>query len=262
MKNERAFRERLVCSPCCLPRVPRTELYALYRELGFSNYEGFCSWCVAHHDFRGDPKFARDEAADFGLRITSFHLPQINDDIDAGLEECLTAARFASQLSERPAVLFKAVNREIFAKATQPFLNALEREDIQVVPVVQNHKGTAISSLDDYREVLEFTNDSRLHGVLEVGHFARVGTPWQDGWNLLEGRLGLIHINEIKDGESVHFGTGTVDFSGLFTRIKASDYPGNIVVELELPNRDVEISPTIDGLRDTLDLLADIWAAA
>jgi sugar phosphate isomerase/epimerase len=242
--------------------MPRAELYALYRELGFTKYEGFCTWCVAQHDFRADPAAAREEAARYGLEITSFHLPQIGEDIEAGLADALTAARFASQLSDNPPVLFKAASREIFARATRPFLDALEGEGIRVVPVVQNHKGTAITTLEDYREVLASANDPRLKGLLEVGHFARVGTPWNAGWELLEGRIGLIHVNEIREGASVLFGTGEVDFAGLLKQIKASGYAGHIVVELELATRDTEIPPTINGLRDALTLLDELWEQA
>ncbi len=250
--------DRLVASPCCLPKAPRTELYAVYRDLGFSKFEGFCTWCTAQHDFRGDPAEARAEAAAYGMEITSFHLPQINEDIDAGIRDAVEAARFASQLSDHPTVLVKAASREIFASATKPFLDAIE--GIAVVPVVQNHKGTAITTLEDYRDVLKRTDDLRLKGLLEVGHFERVGTHWSDGWDLLQNRIGLIHVNDIRDGASVCFGTGTVDFAGLLRRIHATGYSGNIVVELELATRDTQQEPTVQGLTAALVFLDDLWA--
>lgn len=250
--------DRLVGSPCCLPKVLRTELFRMYGDLKFTKFEGFCTWCTAQHDFRGDPAEAREEAAAYGMEITSFHLPQINEDIDAGIRDAVEAARFASQLSDRPAVLFKAATREIFARATKPFLNAIE--GLAVVPVVQNHKGTAITTLDDYRDVLESADDLRLKGLLEVGHFARVDTPWSAGWDLLQDRIGLIHVNDIRDGASVRFGTGTVDFEGLFQRILSAGYAGNIVVELELATRDTEIEPTLRGLEAALVLLDEVWS--
>ncbi len=250
--------ERLVASPCCLPKTPRAELYEMYRGLGFSKFEGFCTWCTAQHDFRGDPGEARREAAAYGLEITSFHLPQINEDIDAGIRDAVVASRFAAALSDHPAVLFKAASREIFARAAKPFLDAIG--EIAVVPVVQNHKGTAITTLEDYRDVLASADDLRLKGLLEVGHFARVGTSWSDGWELLQNRIGLIHVNDIRDGASVLFGTGTVDFEGLLQRIHSTGYAGNIVVELELATRDTQQEPTLRGLEAALVFLDELWS--
>ena len=242
--------------------MPRRELFAAYQELGFTKYEAFSQWPDSRHLWTGDPAADRAEAAEFGLIITSYHIPQIGADLEAGLSQAIAAARYASQLGDNLAVLFKADTRELMSEAAPRFLEALERENIAVLPVVQNHKGTAITTLDDYREVLQATPNPRLRGVLEVGHFAKVDTSWEAGWELLEGRLGLIHVNDIRDGESVRFGSGEVDFAGLLRRVKAGGYSGNIVVELELANRETDPAQTLEGLAEAIAYLEDLWESA
>ena len=258
-----SIRERLAGSPCCLPKQSREFLYSAYRQIGFTKWEAFSSWAEARHEWTGDPDEARREAAGKGIAITSYHLPPIGDDLDAGIANALDAARFAARLgTPKIPVLFKANTREIFAKVGKRFLDALDEEGIDVLPVVQNHKGTAITTLEDYREVLDSINDPRLKGILEVGHFQRVGVSWKQGWDFLGDRIGLIHVNEIReDGQSVHFGTGEVDFAGLMKQIRESDYAGNIVVELELEKRDPP-DETLQGLQRAFNLLCDLYENA
>jgi sugar phosphate isomerase/epimerase len=128
---------------------------------------------------------------------------------------------------------------------------------------VQNHRGTAISTLEDYQEVFDsLDNDPRLKAVLEVGHFHRVGVSWQTGWEFLFDRIALIHVNDIRDGKSVHYGTGEVDFAALMQKIKTSNYTGEIVVELELETRDTNPKETLDGLKSAVTLLTRLHAEA
>jgi sugar phosphate isomerase/epimerase len=208
----------------------------------------------------GDPSVPRSLAEGMGLKFTSFHLPTIRDDIEAGLADALTAAHYAAGLGAK-VVLFKAATRKIFTQVTTQFLDALGEAQLDLVPVVQNHKGTAISTLDDYKEVFEgISNDPRMKALLEVGQFQRAGLSWQEGWDYLGSRVALIHVNEIRGEESVLFGTGKVDFEGLIRRIKTSGYQGDIVVELELPSRDTNPQETIDGIRQAVEFLDKIDA--
>ena len=114
---------------------------------------------VARHDGTGEPAAARAEAAGYGMQITSYHLPRIEQDIETGLANALAAARYAARLGDGVVVLFKAQLRDIFAQTAGRFLDAVERERLGVVPVLQNHAGTAISTLEDFRDVLGTVND-------------------------------------------------------------------------------------------------------
>ena len=75
-------------------------------------------------------------------------------------------------------------------------------------------------------------------------------------------RIVLVHVNEIRAGQSVLFGTGEVDFPGLMQRIKSSGYSGDIVVELELPNREFNPQETIDGVKQAVELLENYYQKA
>lgn len=245
---------RLVGSPCCLPAMATENLFPAYRKIGFTKYEAFSSWARARHDWTGDPREARDFAAEHGLRITSYHLPPVGENGD--LSDTLRAARYASQLGDNIVTLFKAATRETFGRTGRTFLAATE--ELGIRPVLQNHAGSAITTLGDYEEVLNRIDDPRMGAILEVGHFRRVGVDWREGWNLLGDRVALIHVNEIREGRSVPYGTGETDFTGLLEHVKATNWPGDIVVELELPTHEAEPETTLDGLRQATRLLCEL----
>jgi len=262
MNTPSSFRDQLVSSPVYFPWWPLEKVLAACRDLGFHKFEGFSEWPDCKLDWRGDPAVPRRLAESMGVRFTSFHLPTIREDETAGLENALLAARFAAGLGAK-IVLFKASSRGIYGRVTKKFLDEIDQAGLGLIPVVQNHKGTAIATLDDYREVFEsIGNDPRLKAVLEVGHFQRAGISWQTGWDYLGDRVALIHVNDIHNDESVLFGTGAVDFRGLIRQVKTSGYRGDIVVELELASRESNPQETIDGVRQAVALLETCYRVA
>jgi sugar phosphate isomerase/epimerase len=254
---------QLVGSPCCLPTWSFDELLPVYSDVGFTKLEAFSEWAHARLDWRETPATAAQKALSSGIAITSFHLPLIREEnVEAGLDNAIAAARYAEAVGAS-IVLFKAATKSVFEQVGAKFLDTLDREHINVTPVLQNHKGSAISTLEDYQEVYDrLGNDPRLKAVLEVGHFHRVGVPWQAGWEFLGDRIALIHINEIRDGKSVPYGTGEVDFAGLIQKVKTTGYKGEIVVELELETRDTQPQETLTGLRNAVSLLTRLYAEA
>ena len=250
-----SFSQRLVCSPCCLSAMTTEEIYPAYQKLGFTKYEAFSSWTRARHGWTHDPIADQKLAASHGLKIISYHLPPITDDVEVSLAQALQAARYASQLGVG-IVLLKTTRKELFGIAGKRFLDAVESEKLNLTTVVQNHAGSAITTPQDYRDVFAlFDHDPRLRAILEVGHFQRIGVSWREGWDLLRERIALIHVNEIRAGKSVPYGAGEVDFSGLMKQIKTSGYGGDIVVELELETNHTEPQETLDGLRDAIHFL-------
>lgn len=166
------FQHQLVGSPCCLPKWSYEQLVPTYRDLGFSKFEAFSEWAQARLYWREDPAIAGQKALDAGIAITSFHLPVIDvSDIEAGLDNAIAAARYAQAVGAK-VMLFKATTREVFGQIGIRFLDALDREQITVTPVVQNHRGTAISTLEDYQEVFNrLDNDPRLKQSSKLGIF-------------------------------------------------------------------------------------------
>ena len=262
MSAHTSLRSRLVSGPVYFPSWPLENVLAACRDLGFHKFEGFSEWVESRLDWRGDPAIPRHLAEGMGLKFTSFHLPAIRGDIETGIENALTAAHYAAGLGAN-IVLFKAGTREIFAQATRRFLDRLDQDCPGLTPVLQNHMGTAISTLDDYRQVFDsIGNDPRMKVILEVGHFQRAGISWKQGWDGLGDRVALIHVNEIRAGESVLFGTGEVDFRGLIRHVKTSGYRGDIVIELELSGREANPQPTIDGVRQAMAVLEGFYQEA
>ena len=231
------------------------KVLAACQDLGFHKFEGFSEWPTCKLDWRGDPAIPRNLAGSMELSFASFHLPTIREDENAGLEDAILAARYAPGLGAK-IVLFKAASRGVLVRMTTRFLEALDEANLGLTPVLQNHLGTAISTPEDYREVFTgIGDDPRMKAVLEVGHFQRAGFSWKQGWDCLDDRVALIHVNEIRAGQSVLYGTGEVDFPGLMRHVKRVGYSGDMVVELELSNRESDPQETIDGVRRAVALL-------
>jgi sugar phosphate isomerase/epimerase len=238
--------------------MPLEEMLPAYAALGFQKFEAFTSWCQSRLDVDADPQAYRDLAARHRIAFTSLHLPPVNDEIEASVARAVRAARFAESLGAE-VVLFKADSRRNYIRAAGPFLDALDAEGISVTPVLQNHAGTAISTLADFWEVIEGIADTRMKTLLEVGHFQRVGVSWREGYDLLGSSIALVHVNEIQGTESVPYGTGSVDFPGLMPHLRRVGYAGNIVVELELDTRDRDAARTLRYLGEALDYLRALW---
>ncbi len=120
-----------------------------------------------------------------------------------------------------------------------------------MTPVLQNHYGTAISSLDDFERVLNGINDERMKTLLEVGHFHSAGVPWRDGYNLLEDSIALVHIKDQIGKQSVPFGTGEIDLPALWQHMESVGYTGDYVVEMEVSDTE----NTIKYLSQAVDFI-------
>lgn len=250
-----AFRNQLVSSPVYFPFWPLDQVLQVCAQLGFSKFEAFSEWPDCRLDWHFDPSEPRRLAQSLGLLFTSFHLPVLRENTEEALEEAVAAARFAAGLGVE-IVLFKASRKDIYTATAKKFLDALDREGLKLVPVLQNHFRGAIETVEDYKEIFQSVDeDPRLKALLEVGQFQRAGVSWQTAWDYLGERVALIHINEIRDCQSVPYGTGEVDFRGLLRRIKQSGYRGNIVVELELPSRRDDPEETVEGVKSAIAFL-------
>jgi sugar phosphate isomerase/epimerase len=211
------------------------EVLAAYSGLGFRKFEVFTSWAKSAFDIDADTACYRALGERHGLRFTSLHLPPVGDDQDETLARAVQAARFAAALGA-DVVLFKATSRPNYIRAARPFLDAVA--ELGITPVLQNHAGTAISTLEDFREVLDGIADPRMKALLEVGHFHKAGVPWQAGCDLLGDRIALVHVKDMIGGQSVPFGTGEIELPALFRHLRAAGYDGDYVVEIEVADRE------------------------
>lgn len=259
MTRSRSIRDRLVSSPVYFPHLPLEPVLEACSGLGFTNFEGFTEWAACRLDWRDDPAKPRRLAESLGLRFSSFHLPTARSGADIEVDDLMVAARYGAGLGAR-VVLFKAASRELYGSVGPRFLDALTASGLGLTPVLQNHRGGPIQTLDDFKEVLQrLKYDSRMKTLLEVGQFHRAGVEWRNGWEWMGGRIALIHVNDIKDGQSVPYGTGEVDLRGLMHRVRTSGYEGDIVVELELPNRGTARDETLEGVRKAVEHLESLY---
>jgi sugar phosphate isomerase/epimerase len=225
-----ATMRNLAVSPCSTPWLELDQCLAAYSRLGFRKFEAFTSWCRSAFDIDADPAGYRRRLARFGMRTSSMHLPPVEQDVDATLDRAVRAARFAAACGAG-VVLFKAATRPLYIRAAGPFLDAIDGLDI--TPVLQNHAGTAISTPDDFSEVLAGIGDPRMRTLLEVGQFNSVGVSWKQGCQLLGDSIALVHVKDQVGPKRVPFGEGETDLPGLFAHMRAAGYGGDFVVEIE-----------------------------
>ena len=206
-----------------------------YANLGYRNFEVFTSWAQSAVDLTHSPDIYRSQAKQYGMRLTSMHLPPVTEDIEASVARIVAAARFARDLGAN-VVLYKAATRPLYIEGAGPFLDGIA--EVGVIPVLQNHAGTALSTPADFREVIDGIGDDRMKTLLEVGHFHTVGISWQEGYDLLGDSIRLVHIKDQIGSQSVPFGTGEIDLPGLFSHMNKAGYTGRYVVEMEVEDRE------------------------
>ena len=223
--------EQLVASPCSCPKTGLEQCLKDFSAIGYRNFELFTEWADSKVDIDKPASEYLELGRKYGMSFTSMHLPAITEDLDAGVERAIKAAKFAKELGVK-VVIYKAKTRELYIAGAKKFLDGIEGAG--VAAVLQNHKGTPITTIDDYRAVIEGINDKRMKTLLEVGMFHSVGVKWKEGYDLLKGSIALVHIKDQIGDARVPFGEGEVDFKGLFAQLEADKYPGEIVVEMEV----------------------------
>lgn len=247
----------LVVSPCSNPDMGLEEALAAYAALGYTQFEMFTEWAASHAEVEADPAPYVALAKRYGFTYTSMHLPPVNEDMEGSLERAVRGARFARALGAR-VVLFKAASRLLYVQTARLFLDAIA--GLGVTPVLQNHCGTPISTLADFTAVIEGIHDPRMQTLLEVGHFCQAGVPWPEAYRLLRGSIALVHLKDMLGPTPVPFGTGEVAFSSLFAQLKADGYAGNLVIEMEVPNR--TRAQTLQLLGEAREYIAALWESA
>jgi sugar phosphate isomerase/epimerase len=240
----------LVASPVCLRTLPLGDVLPALASVGFRKFEAFTGFVSSALDLGADPAAYRAQAQRHGLRFSSFHLPRVTAaDVEATMRDALAAARFARDLGAA-IVIYKADARDTYVRTARRFLDAVDEHRLGLTTVIQNHAGSAIASVDDYRAIFDAVRDARLKAILEVGHFHQAGFTWRQGLDYLADRVALVHLKDMKAGKSVPYGTGEVDFPALFDALRARGYAGDHVVELESPGGN-----SVDDVRAAVNYL-------
>ena len=228
--------EQIAVSPCSNPDMVLDDILAAYAALGYRNFECFTSWTQSAFDYHADPEYYLAKGHRHGIAFTSLHLPAIAAGRqDETLQEAIAAARFAASIGTH-IVLYKASDRPTYIKAAPTFLNAIENLD--VIPVIQNHYGTALSTLDDVKEVFEGIGNPRMSTLLEVGQFHSAGVDWSKAAEYLGDSVALVHIKDQIGPQSVPFGQGEIDLPRLFRYMDERGYEGHYVIEMEVRDKE------------------------
>jgi sugar phosphate isomerase/epimerase len=224
--------EQIAVSPCSNPEMQLDEALAAYSSLGYRNFEVFTSWAKSMFDYHADAEFYLAKGRQYGMAFTSLHLPEISaDNIEETLQEAIDASRFAEAIAAE-VVLYKASDRPTYIKAVPAFLDAVE--NLKITPVIQNHFGSPLTTLEDVKEVYEGIDDPRMKTLLEVGHFHNVGVNWRDAAEYLGDSIALVHVKDQIGSKPMQFGKGEIDLLGLFKYMDEKAYTGRYVIEMEV----------------------------
>lgn len=242
----------LAGSPCNFPDLTLDEMLAVHARLGFRACEIFTGWARSAVDIEDRPAAVRGILDRYGMRVSSLHLPVVDAaDLGVSLARAQRAAGFAAEIGA-PIVLVKASDRTTYARAAPALVDAASA--LGLTPVLQNHSGSALTTLDDICETLRAIADRRLAAVLEVGHLHTAGVPWPRAWDAIgTERIRLIHVKDQIGPRSVPYGAGEIDLPGLLRRVAVEGWRGAIVVEMEVEDR----ANTEMYLRDALEYLAE-----
>lgn len=247
--------EQVAVSPCSNPEMGLDDVLGTYSSLGYTNFEVFTSWVNSAFDYHSDIQSYLAKGQQFAMVFTSLHLPPITADrqIEA-LQEAIAAAQFAEAIGAE-IVLYKATDRRTYITAAPAFLDAIE--GLSVVPVIQNHYGTALSTLDDVKKVLKGIDDPRMRALLEVGHFHSAGVDWREAAEYLGDAVALVHIKDQTGRQSVPFGQGEIDLHGLFQYMDNRGYEGRYVIEMEVRDKENTLAYLADARKYVLAYCED-----
>ncbi|HJN15263.1 MAG TPA: sugar phosphate isomerase/epimerase family protein [Armatimonadota bacterium] len=233
-------------SPCSNPEMSLAEVLSAYAQIGYTRFEAFTSWCKSALSADADPDAYLGFTDKYGIDFSSIHLPPITEDHETSIANAAKTCRLGAELGVR-AALVKPTDLDRDAPAVKALLD--EIDGLPVIPVLQNHAGSAIETLEDYDRILSTVDDARLKCTLEVGQFHSVGIDWREACEALDRRFELVHIKDQVGRQSVPFGTGEIDLPGLLARLAEDGYPGDVVVEMEVQDRE----NTLQYLRDALE---------
>ncbi len=247
--------DNLAISSCSLPEPTLPEILNIARDLGYRKFELFTgTWANSAVDYHSDDiGYFRELSQETGVSYCSFHLPPFVEDEPQSLAEAVKAAFFAEAIGV-PRFLVKGKTMRAFETWLPEFLERTEK--LNAVPMLQNHAGTPITHPEHFIHLFDTIANPRLRAVFEVGMFLSCDVDWHEAHECLRDFIELVHIKDQIGTERVPFGQGQLDFRDLFTTLEKGGYQGDVVVEMEVCQRDTR--RTIELLRDARRLLVEV----
>jgi sugar phosphate isomerase/epimerase len=243
--------DRFSLSSCSCSALPWEEALALAERTGFHSFETFTTWtgCRLGPDVRS-PESVRRDLERHGLQLSSLNLVNLSgpevmerlaDEIAYAADCGLSSANVKGGRRDQQDwdTLFPLVEAAAqMAAARGLTLN------------LGNHPGNRFETVDDYRRVFETLPAPNLRILLDSGHFYTAGaTPFPILDEMPE-RVGLVHLNDRKDGQGVPMGTGQLELRRLLQRLDEIGYDGMLVFELESGDPLEAQEPAIHGARE------------
>lgn len=252
-------------STCSLPGYDLPGFLAAAAGAGYERFEAFTTWTGAR---LGPDAVTPDElaraCAKSGVKLATLNIAGITAvrraDIPSNLNLVCREIDYARRLGLN-AVSLKGGGRdqpmEVLAEAAVLAARHAAGSDIRIR--LGNHPGNRLMTSEDYREFFGLVgDDDRIEILADTRHLEHCGqsaAAFLREWN---GRVGLIHINDHVDGQSVPLGAGEVDIEAVLSAAAEIGYGGFLTVEIEVEDTHNAERYARDALRYLNEVIARV----
>lgn len=251
---------RFTLSSVCAPMWSLDELLDLAGALGFPAIETFTTWTKAKVGPESHP--SADLASTFakhGVELGSLNVINLQD--MSVLPRLQAEMEYARSLGLSHVNLKGGARIQPWDEFFELLHRALKTAAANSLSInLGNHPGNRIENSDDFGRVLNAIDDPSLRILADTGHFYTVGdTPlkvierWPD-------RIGLVHLNDRRNGRGVALGTGDLQIEAVLQSLARANYRGDLVFELET-DEEIGRDDALEILRAAKALITDHLAS-
>lgn len=186
----------------------------------------------------------KDMLKKYGIRITGFGVNGISTDEKA--------ARDLFQFVKDMGIPVLVAEPEYDAL---PMVSKLAKE-YGVKVAIHNHPTPSPYADPNFLKSKLQGLDKKVGSCSDVGHWLRSGFEAVPSLKLLSGRVVELHLKDINaDKADVPFGTGRIDYPGVFKQLKADKFDGFLSIEYEgnQPDPEPQVRQSIAYLKKLLE---------
>ena len=256
----------LSCSTCCIPDYDLDNALKLFASAGYRYFEAFVTWTGAQLDVhKVDREEVKRKLAQYDLRLSSLNIENFVAEDEGKFQERLERQKrnihWAIELGCEK-INFKGGRR------TEEDMRALIRgakelasycENLPVELCLANHYGNRIEQIEDLDRIFSRIDHPKVGILIDIGHYHSSQVDIPTLIRKYADKIKLVHTKDQIGSQSVPFGEGEIDNSGLLGLLCEVGYDGFVVVEIEVEDKENTpgyIKESRDYLQDILGILS------
>ncbi len=236
----------IVCASICYRGYSDDEFAAtlqLAPKAGYKHMEihGPMTWSVEAID-KFDLSAVRECLKAAGLLCAGLYPPgwggRDEDDVHRRAQAIAKAAQLAEALGADRVVTTGATSRQEgklanVTECVRRVLGLLPSTN-KVKLVLENHFGNVLQEPEDFQQVLDAVDDSRVGICVDTGHFHSAHVDTVALIHHFAPRIYAVHLKDHIGTTSVGIGRGEIDLPAIIAALRAVDYRGDLTIELEV----------------------------